>query len=141
MEGLGSSTTPDLETVLKTLAGLAPAQNTHRQDASPLPPQSHQVVGKSLSGNAEGVAPAELNTAPKISGQFRRHEAKGNRAVSISNSEHNKRPMSSSVIDPATIIDWPQGLRCVSKIASQTPNFKETIQKMMSDQDKHEILW
>ncbi|KAF2086729.1 hypothetical protein K490DRAFT_43651 [Saccharata proteae CBS 121410] len=45
------------------------------------------------------------------------------------------------VIDPATIIDWPQGLRCVSKIAARNPNFKTVLQKMITDQDKHELEW
>ncbi|OCK83354.1 hypothetical protein K432DRAFT_184766 [Lepidopterella palustris CBS 459.81] len=45
------------------------------------------------------------------------------------------------LIDPATITQWPEGLRCVSKIASQNPHFKGAIRKLMADQESHERAW
>jgi hypothetical protein len=38
---------------------------------------------------------------------------------------------STPLIDPATIIEWKQGLRCVSKIASQNPEFAASVRKVL----------
>ena len=45
------------------------------------------------------------------------------------------------VIDATSIVDWPAGIRCVSKAAAQTPWFTESIQKMIRDQRRHEQQW
>jgi hypothetical protein len=39
--------------------------------------------------------------------------------------------VSTPLIDPATITEWKQGLRCVSKIASQNPDFAASIRKVL----------
>jgi hypothetical protein len=39
--------------------------------------------------------------------------------------------VSTPLIDPATIIEWKQGLRCVSKIASQNPEFAASVRKVL----------
>lgn len=45
-------------------------------------------------------------------------------------SRSQPRP-SAPMIDPSTIIEWKQGLRCVSKIANQNPDFAPTIRKVL----------
>lgn len=45
------------------------------------------------------------------------------------------------VIDPATITTWQEGLRCVTKIASQNSQFAAIIRKMMQDQRNNELRW
>lgn len=45
------------------------------------------------------------------------------------------------LIDPATIIDWKQGLRCVSKIAAQNPQFSMSIRKLIKDQEGNVKQW
>jgi hypothetical protein len=39
---------------------------------------------------------------------------------------------STSLIDPSTITEWKQGLRCVSKIAAQNPSFGVSVRKVNS---------
>ncbi|OQO10681.1 hypothetical protein B0A48_03981 [Cryoendolithus antarcticus] len=46
-----------------------------------------------------------------------------------------------SVIDPAKITVWQDGLRCVTKIAAQNKAFELSIKKMMQDQRAHEMRW
>ncbi|KAL1301890.1 hypothetical protein AAFC00_006070 [Neodothiora populina] len=50
-------------------------------------------------------------------------------------------PQSSSIIDPATITVWSEGLRCVNKIGMQNPNFAAAIRRMITNQQKHEMMW
>jgi hypothetical protein len=38
--------------------------------------------------------------------------------------------ISTPLIDPATITEWKQGLRCVSKIATQNPDFAPSVRKV-----------
>ncbi|KAI8937016.1 hypothetical protein NX059_006239 [Plenodomus lindquistii] len=45
------------------------------------------------------------------------------------------------LIDPSTIIEWKQGLRCVSKIAVQNPDFVPAIRKLMKDQEQNVRAW
>lgn len=45
------------------------------------------------------------------------------------------------LIDPATIIDWKQGLRCVSKIAAQNPQFSVSVRKLIKDQEGNVKQW
>ncbi|KAF2226417.1 hypothetical protein BDZ85DRAFT_49843 [Elsinoe ampelina] len=51
------------------------------------------------------------------------------------------QPPSGPVIDPATITEWSTGLRCVSKIATQNPNFANAIKSMIVNQRKNEMDW
>lgn len=48
---------------------------------------------------------------------------------------------STALIDPATIIDWKSGLRCVSKIAAQNPEFSVSIRKLIKDQGGNVRQW
>jgi hypothetical protein len=45
------------------------------------------------------------------------------------------------LIDPATIIDWKQGLRCVSKIAASNPEFAGKVRKLVKDQEGNVSQW
>ncbi|KAF2828519.1 hypothetical protein CC86DRAFT_368732 [Ophiobolus disseminans] len=48
---------------------------------------------------------------------------------------------STPLIDPATITEWKQGLRCVSKIASQNADFAPSIRKLMKEQEGNVKQW
>ena len=48
---------------------------------------------------------------------------------------------STPLIDPATIIDWKQGLRCVSKITAQNPQFSISVRKLIKDQEGNVKHW
>ncbi|KAK7556353.1 hypothetical protein IWX49DRAFT_579491 [Phyllosticta citricarpa] len=45
------------------------------------------------------------------------------------------------MIDPATILEWSQGLRCITKIAAQNPGINVVVQKMIADQHENELMW
>jgi hypothetical protein len=45
------------------------------------------------------------------------------------------------LIDPATIIDWKQGLRCVSKIAASNGEFAGKVRKLVKDQEGNVSQW
>ena len=49
--------------------------------------------------------------------------------------------LSTPLIDPATIIDWKQGLRCVSKIAASNPEFAGKVRKLVRDQEGNVGMW
>ncbi|KAK3673013.1 hypothetical protein LTR78_007124 [Recurvomyces mirabilis] len=50
-------------------------------------------------------------------------------------------PKPKPMVDPATIVTWQEGLRCVTKIAAQNAQFAVSIKRMMDDQRKHEMRW
>lgn len=52
-----------------------------------------------------------------------------------------ERRTNTPVIDPATITEWKHGLRCVNKIAMQSPSFVSTIQKLIQDQARNVRDW
>jgi hypothetical protein len=112
----------DLEAILRTLASLPKPdgqpsqdlQNNHdqshpfdsfHQPTLPIqhPPQ-HQASDPRLAGRP---APAHLQAPP-----------------------HPQSRSSTPLIDPATIIEWKQGLRCVSKIAASNPDFSASVRKV-----------
>ncbi|CZT15826.1 uncharacterized protein RCC_01662 [Ramularia collo-cygni] len=45
------------------------------------------------------------------------------------------------MIDPASITQWQEALRCVTKIAAQNAQFAGCIKRMMQDQKTHEMRW
>jgi hypothetical protein len=55
-----------------------------------------------------------------------------NRAASqhLSSTPRPQEKISTPLIDPATITEWKQGLRCVSKIAQQNPEFVASVRKV-----------
>jgi hypothetical protein len=95
---MSSNNTPDLASVLKTLAGLAP-QN---QQQGPVTHQVHQQQApQAWSQNAQAYHNTTLAGGPKV-------------------------------IDPATIIDWPAGLRCVMKTVAKHENILHDIRRVRS---------
>ena len=49
--------------------------------------------------------------------------------------------VSTPLIDPATITEWKQGLRCVSKIAAQNSDFAASIRKVLHRAKICVVLW
>lgn len=45
------------------------------------------------------------------------------------------------LIDPATITEWKQGLRCVSKIAAQNANFAQIVRKACFQAHLYYSVW
>lgn len=118
----------DLAKILATLASLqqpggAPAQDqqqtydptqayqSYQEDAQPYPTQQN--------------LPYHQSADPRLA----------NRSASQYTSTPTPRPqerISAPLIDPATITEWKQGLRCVSKIAQQNPDFAASVRKVLS---------
>jgi hypothetical protein len=105
----------DLDAILRTLASL-PKPEEHQgqyQPQDPYLPHQQPTTDPRLAGRA-----SQPHSIPKP--QVR---------------------STTPLIDPATIIDWKQGLRCVSKIAAQNPQFSVSVRKLIKDQEGNVRQW
>ncbi|KAF2813862.1 uncharacterized protein BDZ99DRAFT_459613 [Mytilinidion resinicola] len=134
---------PDLASVLRTLASLAPAN----------PQQPGQDIAASLLQHhpeppyhPTHPTQANLQPPPNVEQIPSRPTStiQDQRTVPQHRPSVQDPPRAGStppLIDPATITEWSHGLRCITKIAGQTPNFKVAIRKMMADQEHQEKTW
>ncbi|TKA75804.1 hypothetical protein B0A55_06396 [Friedmanniomyces simplex] len=131
MDGSQPSSIPDLQAILATLSqftnptpvvtstpGFEP-QPTIYYDAS----LANQAVPPVLVPKPQ-PPPAPKPQDPRLRPQSRAATA-------------SPKPM----IDPATIITWPEGLRCITKVAAQNAQFAISVRRMIEDQKKHEMRW
>lgn len=105
----------DLDAILRTLASLPKSeeQQEQLQAQDPYLPQQQFPADPRLAGRS-----LQTQSVPKP--QVR---------------------SSTPLIDPATIIEWKQGLRCVSKIATQSPQFSVSVRKLIKDQEGNVKQW
>jgi hypothetical protein len=115
----------DLEKILATLANLPkPVPQPYQDQQQPYEPyQSHQGYQDDQQPYSSGQNnPYQQPADPRLAGR--------------SALQHRHPPpkpqdrVSSPFIDPSTITEWKQGLRCVSKIASQNPDFSPAVRKV-----------
>ncbi|KAF7959244.1 hypothetical protein EAE96_002759 [Botrytis aclada] len=127
-----NNTIPDLASVMAILADLAKAKNQQQaqpstQTASAQTPDitSHgQAIQQQQQQQwSQSVAPP---TTHREFGQLQAH------SQSINNSK---------AVDPATIIDWSAGLRCVMRTISKHDHVLQEIRKMIKVQHEHEEQW
>ena len=120
-----SSQTPDLASVLAQLREFAPAppQNIQTRD---LQPQTHQQPQDNVLSDG--------HRGPRQSGETI-SSAEDLKPLSLASNFHHPPA------DTTSIVDWPAGLRCVTKAAAQNSWFAESIQKMIRDQRHHESQW
>jgi hypothetical protein len=124
----------DLAKILATLAslqqpGIAPAQDQQNVYDPSQAYQGYQEEAQSYP--SQHSLPYHQSADPRLA----------NRTASQYSSTPPPRPqdrVSTPLIDPATITDWKQGLRCVSKIAQQNPEFAVSIRKVLQ---KHQYTW
>ncbi|KAK8252874.1 hypothetical protein HDK77DRAFT_164136 [Phyllosticta capitalensis] len=104
----------------------AHAETSHVKTSTPIP-QGSQASAYSFHGTRNIPEPhvSRSTTPQQISTPKPQAASAG------------KPPM----IDPATILDWAQGLRCITKIAAQNPGIKGAVQKMIADQHENELMW
>ncbi|KAK3118020.1 hypothetical protein LTR53_000057 [Teratosphaeriaceae sp. CCFEE 6253] len=114
--------TPDLAAILATLS-----QFVHPAYTTPVPVPAPEHV--SASQNVSTLAPDPSTLLPPL--PTARPQDPRLRPQSRS-ATASPRPM----IDPATIITWQEGLRCVTKLAAQNAQFA-----MIDEQKKHEMRW
>lgn len=120
---------PELASVLATLARFAtpaatslPSDQISASEDAARSVYSRYENGFGDSANVQHVL-QEQTADPRLRPQHR--------STPISRSS---TPLAKAVIDPATITDWREGLRCVTKIAAQNANFSATI-KRVRDRD------
>ncbi len=104
----------DLDAILRTLASL------------PKPEEQGQYQPQD-----QNVSQQQPTADPRLAG----------RSVLIHSAPQPQVRSSTPLIDPATIIDWKQGLRCVSKIAAQNPQFAVSVRKLIKDQEGNVKQW
>ena len=109
-----SSTTPDLQAILQTLA----------QFAAPVGSETSQEKG-SIQSDIVEPSPMRLQPTPSTLDPRSRPASLTPRPQSRSSAVASPKP-----IDPATITTWQDGLRCVTKIAAQNAQFAATIRRV-----------
>ncbi|KAK8911973.1 hypothetical protein QC760_000960 [Botrytis cinerea] len=126
-----NNATPDLASVMEILANLAKAKNQQQaqpstQTASAQTPDvtSHgQAIQQQRQQWSQSVAPPMTH---RESGQLQAQ------VQSINNPK---------AVDPATIIDWSAGLRCVMRTMNKHDHVLQEIRKMIKVQHEHEEQW
>jgi hypothetical protein len=126
---------PDLQTILATLA-----QYTQQSTSSATPPPAPQPTATlssfpTIPATEDNTQAASYNASietvpadPRLRG---RPQSRSTTPFQAQNGQPQQiQPQSSSVIDPATITVWQDGLRCVTKIASQNKMFEASIRKV-----------
>ncbi|KAK6437282.1 hypothetical protein LTR95_006527 [Oleoguttula sp. CCFEE 5521] len=143
------SQSQDLDAILATLAQLSqPTGSQQLQSLYPTTPTPHgnggtnALVSDSSSFSLTGLQSSTLQ--PRISAEsaepsLQPHDPRLRGRPQSRSATPTEPPI--SVIDPATITVWQDGLRCVTKIAAQNKGFELSIKKMMQDQRAHEMRW
>lgn len=128
----------DLEQILKTLAGLPPLPSVQQQgqqllyDPSPVPVQDQGALALPPIPTLDSYNHTQ---DPRLSGRsFPQHRLPPQKPQAPTKALP-------PTIDPSTITEWKQGLRCVSKIAQHNPAFEASIQKMIKDQEQNTKNW
>lgn len=119
-ENNGAPPNMDLDAILRTLASLQKPE-----DAQPPPAQLSQIQAYPPPQHQQHISDPRLAGRPTPPQHVPKPQARS----------------STPLIDPATIIDWKQGLRCVSKIAAQNPQFAVAVRKLIKDQEGNVRQW
>lgn len=127
----------DLDQILRTLASLPRAEAPTQESDQHAHDESAQAQAR-----APGVHITQQNipihsSVPSSQASTR---SNGQTLAPYQPQTLQKRTLTPT-IDPATITEWRSGLRCVSKIAAQNPNFEGTVKKLIKDQERHVKEW
>ncbi|KAL3424205.1 hypothetical protein PVAG01_03486 [Phlyctema vagabunda] len=119
--------TPDLASVLRTLAGLAPPnqQASNQQVQGPTFSQDPRL-SSTFASYQQQVHEPSLSSLPSSVPAFH-------------TGQHNVPK--TKVVDPATIIEWSAGLRCVMRTVAKHDNVLQDIRRMIKVQHEHEEQW
>jgi hypothetical protein len=115
----------ELEAILKTLASLSQQQT--------LPPQHPQTTHASAQNPSDFQDGQFKSSSERIAAN---HPYSDPRRINPPAQQRQtllpvpQARSSTPTIDPATITEWKQGLRCVIKVAAQNPNFAASVRKV-----------
>jgi hypothetical protein len=116
----------ELEAILKTLASLSQQQT--------LPPQHPQTTHASAQNPSDFQDGQFKSSSERIAAS---HPYSDSRLINPPTQQRQTSLLpvpqarsSTPTIDPATITEWKQGLRCVIKVAAQNPNFAASVRKV-----------
>ena len=120
---------PDLQAILATLAQYS--QQSASSATPPPAPQSTATNSFATTPATEENSQATSHNAiiESVPADPRLRGRPQSRSTTPFQTQHAP-PQSPSVIDPATITVWQDGLRCVTKIASQNKMFEASIRKV-----------
>jgi hypothetical protein len=116
----------DLASILATLASLQQPEGAAVQDQQQAydPNQAYQgYQDESQSYPSQQDIPYHQPADPRLIRRAASHQS--------SSASKPQDRVSTPLIDPATITEWKQGLRCVSKIAQQNPEFAASVRKVV----------
>ncbi|KAL9094725.1 MAG: hypothetical protein Q9165_002995 [Trypethelium subeluteriae] len=157
-----SSQTPDLATVLARLKEYAPAQQQNVQGPEQQSRTWHQTERQSIQSydqmNQDWQQCHHHNTPFQDQRSQVRQQSEyvqeseeqyysNSQGIRTLSKEDSGQPIDAkdsphhSVAGATTIVDWPSGLRLVSRAATQNSWFGEQIKKMIRDQRRHEQQW
>ncbi|KAF7911631.1 hypothetical protein BELL_0511g00020 [Botrytis elliptica] len=132
-----NNTTPDLASVMEILANLAKAKNQQQaqpstQIASAQTPDitSHGQAIQQQQQQQQPQPQWSQSAAPSIP-----HRESGQLQAQVQSINNSK------AVDPATIIDWSAGLRCVMRTMNKHDYVLQEIRKMIKVQHEHEEQW
>ncbi|KAH7400738.1 hypothetical protein DE146DRAFT_472595 [Phaeosphaeria sp. MPI-PUGE-AT-0046c] len=129
----------DLAKILATLASLQQLGGIAAQGAQQGYEQPQSYPGYSAyTEHVQTYPPPQSNPYPPTADPRLQHRPV---TQNLSTTPKPQDRVSTPLIDPATITEWKQGLRCVSKIAQHNPEFAASIRKLMKDQEGNVKQW
>lgn len=127
-----NSTTPDLATILATLAGLAPQKQQNQQVQQNAPAQPLQPVLQSQPvphHHQQFHQPLPYVAQQPPSQQWQHHPP----SYPVPRSTTPVEAPKVRLIDPATIIDWSSGLKCVMRTVAKQESILHDIRRVIFD--------
>jgi hypothetical protein len=138
---------PNLATILANLANLS--------SQSQVPPQTRTPVGNVALSNApqsyippvpQGQRQSIRSQTPPFAAPENDHyhqiwQQQLNRVSQVPQANELAPAPSGKIIDPATIVEWSAGLRCVMKTVAIHENVLNDIRRMIKTQHEHEEQW
>ncbi|KAI6250057.1 hypothetical protein HI914_02087 [Erysiphe necator] len=154
--GYYSNPTTDLASILRTLASLTPQIQNQNQNQN-----QHQNQNQNQNRGQSQSQQQFKTFAPSVEESLNQSYLKPNENVT-SNSQYKPAPaleaflpvasnnsstiqkkptLSKNIVDPTSIIEWPAGLRCITKTVAKNENILDEIRRLIKNQHEHEEQW
>ncbi|KAM0153363.1 hypothetical protein ACHAQE_007693 [Botrytis cinerea] len=126
-----NNATPDLASVMEILANLAKAKN--QQQAQPST-QTASAQTPDVTSHGQAIQQQRQQWSQSVAPPIT-HRESGQLQAQVQSINNPK------AVDPATIIDWSAGLRCVMRTMNKHDHVLQEIRKMIKVQHEHEEQW